>query len=113
MLGGGRVECMTPDGKKKICTIRGAMKKRVWIHAGDIVLLGMREDFSEDGKADVMLKYFDYEARELQEEYGELPSHWKIGEGQNFYSDEEGDDGIAGGSESEEEKKEDLNVDNI
>ena len=113
MLGSGRVECMTPDGKKKICTIRGAMKKRVWIHAGDIVLLGMREDFGDDGKADVMLKYFDYEARELQEEYGELPSHWKIGEGQNFYSDEEGDEGMGGGSESEEEKKEDLNVDNI
>ena len=81
------------------------MKKRVWIHVGDIVLLGMREDFSEDGKADVMLKYFDYEARDLQEEYGELPTHWKINEGEQFYSDE-GDDSDAGfGSDSDEETK--------
>ena len=99
---------MTPDGKKKTCTIRGSMKKRVWIHAGDLVLLGLREDFGDDGKADVMLKFYDYEARELQEEHGEIPAHWKIGEGGNFDSDDEGADDkyIGGGSDDEEEKKE-------
>ena len=92
------------------------MKKRVWIHVGDIVLLGMREDFSEDGKADVMLKYFDYEARDLQEEYGELPSHWKINEGEQFYSDD-GDDSDGMGSDDdqdgEEEKKKEIDVNKI
>merc|ERR1712087_27578 len=107
MLGSGRIECMCPDGKKKTCTIRGAMKKRVWIHAGDVVLLGLREDFNDDGKADVMLKYYDYEARELQEEYGEIPAHWKIGEGGNFDSDEDGDGAYMGGGDSDEEEKKD------
>ena len=107
MLGSGRIECMCADGKKKTCTIRGAMRKRVWIHAGDIVLLGLREDFGDDGKADVMLKYYDYEARELQEEYGELPAHWKIGE-MNFDDDDFADDGPDnfGGDSSDEENKE-------
>ena len=83
------------------------MKKRVWIHAGDVVLLGLREDFGDDGKADVMLKYYDYEARELQEEYQEIPTHWKIGEGGNFDSDGDdgGDDNWMGADDEEEEKK--------
>lgn len=106
LLGGARVECICPDGKKKTCTIRGTMRKRVWIHAGDVVLLGLREDFGDDGKADVMLKYYDYEARELMEEYGELPSHWKIGEGGNIYSDDENDNFMDGGSDDEEKKAE-------
>ena len=93
------------------------MKKRVWIHVGDIVLLGMREDFSEDGKADVMLKYFDYEARDLQEEYGELPSHWKINEGEQFYSDGDDSDepGFGSDEENEEgkEKKQEIDVNKI
>ena len=116
MLGSARVECMTPDGKKKTCTIRGSMRKRVWIHAGDIVLLGLREDFGDDGKADVMLKYYDYEARELQEEYDELPSHWKIGE-MNFDDEDFGDEKeLFGGEDSgeeEEEKKEKININDI
>ena len=113
MLGSGRIECVVPDGKKKTCTIRGSMKKRVWIHAGDVVLLGLREDFGDDGKADVMLKYYDYEARELQEEYDEIPSHWKIGEGGNFDSDgeEAGNDDWLGADDDEEEKKdEDVGI---
>ena len=118
MLGGGRVECMCPDGKKKTCLIRGTMRKRVWIHAGDVVLLGLREDFGDDGKADVMLKYYDYEAHDLQDEYGELPSHWKIGEGGNFYSDDEADGDFAKDADDSDddpdtEKKEAVDVDNI
>merc|ERR1712151_40415 len=103
---------MCPDGKKKTCTIRGSTKKRVWIHAGDVVLLGLREDFNDDGKADVMLKYFDYEARELQEEYGEIPAPWKIGEGGNFDSDEDGgdDNWMGAGDDEEEEKKEEVEI---
>ena len=65
MLGNGRIECICADAKKRTCTIRGSMKKRVWIHVGDIVLLEMRTDFNEDGKADCILKYFDYEAKDL------------------------------------------------
>ena len=79
LLGSGRVEVQSVDGKKRTCTIRGSMRNRVWIHAGDIVLLGLR-DFGDDGKADVMLKYYEEEARELQE-LDELPETMRIAEG--------------------------------
>ena len=115
LLGSGRVEVQCMDGKKRICTIRGSMRNRVWIHAGDIVLLGLR-DFGDDAKADVMLKYYDEESRELQE-LGELPEHVKIAEGGFNYSDEDEEgfgDGAAGESDDdEEEKKQAVNVNDI
>ena len=52
------------DGKKRMATIRGAMRNRVWINPGDIVLVGLR-DFGDESKSDLILKYFDEEAREL------------------------------------------------
>lgn len=92
------------------------MRNRVWIHAGDIVLIGLR-DFGDDGKADVMLKYYDEEARELQE-LGELPESIRIAEGGIFDSDEEGeegDDGEDGGAfeDDEDDKKPAFNINDI
>ena len=96
-------------------TIRGAMKNRVWINGGDIVLVGLREFGSEDDKCDIIMKYFDEEARELQE-LGEIPDHVKIAEGGvgldddgfeiNGHSDDDDDD-------DEEEQKKEINIDNI
>ena len=51
------------------------MRRRVWINAGDIVLIGLR-DFEED-KADIIHKYTTDEARQLQA-FGELPATAKI-----------------------------------
>ena len=31
------------DGVKRLCHIRGKMRKKVWVNVGDIVLLGLRE----------------------------------------------------------------------
>ena len=64
LLGNARVEVYCMDGKKRMATIRGAMKNRVWINGGDIVLLGLR-DFGDDQKCDIIMKYFDEEAKEL------------------------------------------------
>ena len=118
LLGGGRVECNCMDGKKRVCTIRGSMKNRVWIRAGDIVLIGLRE-FGDDNKADIMLKYYDEEAFELQD-LGELPDHIKIAETLDdddgeFNSDEEMQKGAAAADGDEEEQKidKDLDIDNI
>ncbi|KAH0726532.1 hypothetical protein KY284_002397 [Solanum tuberosum] len=41
MLGNGRCEAMCIDGTKRLCHIRGKMHKKVWIAAGDIVLVGL------------------------------------------------------------------------
>merc|ERR1712205_81429 len=77
MLGGGRLEAQCFDGIKRLCGIRGKMRKRVWISQGDIVLVGLR-DF-QDERADVILKYSADEARNLKA-YGELPETAKINE---------------------------------
>ena len=53
------------------------MRKRVWVSAGDIVLVGLRD--YQDEKGDVILKYTSDEARNLKA-YGELPETAKINE---------------------------------
>ena len=60
MLGNGRLECLCIDGKKRLCHIRGKMRKKVWISQGDVIL-----------------KYSADEARVLKQ-YGELPEHMRI-----------------------------------
>ena len=77
MLGNGRCECYCFDGQTRLGHIRGKMRKKVWVSAGDIILLGLR-DF-QDEKADVIHKYNADEARNLKA-YGELPETARINE---------------------------------
>ncbi|KAB5569608.1 hypothetical protein DKX38_003401 [Salix brachista] len=77
MLGNGRCEAMCIDGTKRLCHIRGKMHKKVWIAAGDIILVGLRD--YQDDKADVILKYMPDEAR-LLKAYGELPENTRLNE---------------------------------
>ncbi|CAN0476048.1 unnamed protein product, partial [Phaeothamnion confervicola] len=42
MLGNGRCECYCYDGVTRLAHIRGKMRKKVWVSAGDIVLVGLR-----------------------------------------------------------------------
>ncbi|KAM0950968.1 putative translation initiation factor 1A (eIF-1A), RNA-binding domain, S1, IF1 type [Dioscorea sansibarensis] len=78
MLGDGRCEAMCSDGTKRLCRIRGKMHKKVWIAAGDIVLVGLRD--YQDHKADIILKYMTDEARRLKA-YEELPDSTRLNEG--------------------------------
>ena len=55
MLGNGRIEADYFDGKRRLAEIRDKMKKKVWIQAGDVILVGIR-DFEED-KCDMKHKY--------------------------------------------------------
>ena len=82
--GNGRLEAQCIDGTKRLCHIRGKMRKKVWVNAGDIVLVGLR-DF-QDGKADVILKYMADEARSLKA-YGELPDSIRVNETDTFDED--------------------------
>lgn len=75
MLGNGRLEAMCFDGVKRLCHIRGKLRKKVWINQGDIILIGLRD--YQDAKADVILKYTADEARNLKT-YGEFPETGKI-----------------------------------
>ena len=74
------------DGQKRMCTIRGKLRNRVWINNGDVILVSLRE-FGDD-KADVIHKYYPEEAFELQE-LGELPETMTINEG-NVDDEEDG-----------------------
>ncbi|GAB5030842.1 eukaryotic translation initiation factor 1a [Nannochloropsis oceanica] len=93
MLGNGRCEVYCFDGKNRLAHIRGKMRKKVWVSAGDIVLLGMR-DYQED-KVDIIHKYNADEARNLKA-FGELPETAKINETAIDLT-------MEGGSDSEDE----------
>lgn len=84
MLGNGRLEAMCFDGVKRLCHIRGKLRKKVWINQGDIILIGLRD--YQDAKADVILKYTSDEARNLKT-YGEFP---ETGKQSRFISVKEG-----------------------
>jgi translation initiation factor 1A len=86
MLGNGRLEAHCMDGVKRLCHIRGKMRKKVWVNAGDVVLVGLRE--YQDEKADVILKYAADEARSLKA-YGELPESVRVNDA-DAAADEEG-----------------------
>ncbi|KAJ3018134.1 UNVERIFIED_CONTAM: Translation initiation factor 1A [Siphonaria sp. JEL0065] len=77
MLGNGWIEAQCMDGEKRLGHIRGAFRKKVWIAAGDLVLLSLRD--YQDSKADIILKYTADEAR-LLKSYGELPDSLKVNE---------------------------------
>jgi translation initiation factor 1A len=64
MLGNGHVELDCCDDIKRLGTIRGKMRKRVWIQTGDVVLVGLRE--YQDGKADIIHKYNPEEVKNLR-----------------------------------------------
>ncbi|KAG2545567.1 eukaryotic translation initiation factor 1A-like [Panicum virgatum] len=87
MLGNGRCEAICVDGTPRLCHIRGKMHKKVWIAAGDIVLVGLRD--YQDDKADVILKYMNDEAR-LLKAYLELPS---LNKGVDVDGPEDGEEG--------------------
>uniref|UniRef100_A0A5K3FEA7 Eukaryotic translation initiation factor 4C n=1 Tax=Mesocestoides corti TaxID=53468 RepID=A0A5K3FEA7_MESCO len=70
LLGNGRLEAYCFDGVKRLCHIRGKMRKKVWINVGDIILVSLRD--YQDQKADVILKYLNDEARTLKS-MGEIP----------------------------------------
>merc|ERR1712026_124273 len=67
------------DGVKRLCHIRGKLRKKVWINQSDIVLVGLRD--YQDAKADVILK-----------SYGEFPESVKINETVDFVGGDMDDD---------------------
>lgn len=49
-----RVNCQ--DGFKRLCRVRGKMKKRNWVREGDIVLISPW-DFQSEEKGDIIFRY--------------------------------------------------------
>lgn len=101
MLGNGRLEAMCFDGVKRLCHIRGKLRKKVWINQGDIILIGLRD--YQDSKADVILKYTPDEARNLKT-YGEFPESVRINDTVTFVDNDLDDDIEFGDEYSSEEE---------
>lgn len=62
-LGNSRFETSCNDGITRIAHIRGKMQKKIWLKAGDVVLVSLR-DFQQE-KCDIIHKYSDDEVIEL------------------------------------------------
>ncbi len=56
MLGNNRVRVKCQDGTERQCTIRGTMRRRVWIQVGDLVLVALRADLAGT-VGDIVHKY--------------------------------------------------------
>jgi translation initiation factor 1A len=63
MLGNCRLEAFCFDGTTRLAHIRGKMRKKLWVNAGDIVLIGLRE--YQDAKCDVIHKYKVFKSSNL------------------------------------------------
>ena len=55
-LGGSRMEVRCFDGKTRICRIPGRLKRRLWVRAGDLIIVEPWE-YSGDTRGDVLYKY--------------------------------------------------------
>jgi len=108
LLGSSRLRVMCSDGEERLCTIRGKLVRRAWVHLRDIILVSLR-DF-EPGKVDMIHKYTDEEARNLRA-YKEIPSSMSA---EKESEDNEADGLVFGfdGSGDELDEKE-INIDGI
>lgn len=69
-LGQSRLAVMCEDGTKRIAVIRGALRRKMWMTPGDILLCSKRE--FQDDKVDILLRYQPEEVKRLVKE-GEVP----------------------------------------
>jgi len=94
MLGSGRCECFCYDGVTRLGHMRGEMRKKGRVAAGDAVLVEKRGDV-RDERADVLRVCTAQEARSLKQ-YGELPEAARISnetfENRTTRGDDDGDD---------------------
>nr|CAI5838076.1 unnamed protein product [Callosobruchus analis] len=84
MLGNGRLEAMCFDGVKRLCHIRGKLRKKFTTESRRKSRGGhYLQEFPFNAKADVILKYTPDEARNLKT-YGEFPESVRINETVTF-----------------------------
>lgn len=70
MLGDGRCSGNGADGREDVLLIiRGSMRKKVWIHTGDMVLASYRDFQTGKPIADIIHKYTPADTTLLQNKY--------------------------------------------
>ena len=64
-LGGTRFLCLCDDGKERICRVPGRLKRKVWIHEGNYVIL-IPWEIEGDKKGDIVWRYKPLEVEWLK-----------------------------------------------
>lgn len=64
-LGNCRFEVLCFDGKKRMATMCGKMRKRVFVNQNDLVLVSLRE--WQDSKCDIIDKYNNHDVQKLKQ----------------------------------------------
>jgi len=62
-----RMQVVCQDGHRRICRVRGKMKKRNWVRVGDVVLISPW-DFEYEQKGDIIFRYTQNQASWLREQ---------------------------------------------
>jgi len=106
-LGNCRFTVMCFDGKERMATMCGGMRKRRFVNQNDIVLVSLRD--WQDSKCDIIDNYDDNLTRKLKDK-GLVPDSIKIDADNNYSSDDDDNLGFVfstdiPNSESDEEKK--------
>lgn len=106
-LGNCRFNVMCFDGKERMATMCGGMRKRRFVNQNDIVLVSLRD--WQDSKCDIIDNYDDNLTRKLKDK-GLVPDSIKIDADNNYSSDDDDNLGFVfstdiPNSESDEEKK--------
>jgi translation initiation factor 1A len=65
MLGNNRVRAMFWDRVERTCRIRGSMRRREWVHVGDVILVAPRDDLAGE-TADIVFRYQPAEVQRLR-----------------------------------------------
>jgi translation initiation factor 1A len=56
LMGANKLQVRCQDNKIRLCRIPGKMRKRVWMHEGDVVLI-KPWDIQGEKNADIVVKY--------------------------------------------------------
>lgn len=75
LVGNDRVLVDCSDGKRRLCRIRGQLRRRIWIREGDLVLVSPW-DFQSDTRGDIWWRFTRGQASKLAER-GILPEFLK------------------------------------
>lgn len=65
-LGYTRMRVICQDGFRRLCRVRGKMKKRRWVREGDIVLISPW-DFAFEKRGDIIFRYTQNQAYWLRD----------------------------------------------
>lgn len=72
VLGNGNMLVYCNDNEQRICHIRGAIRKRVWINLGDVVLISLRE-LGDEARGDILAKIDPKAYSKVKKEAGVNP----------------------------------------